>query len=59
MLSSMRCLVFRNQLPIETGLGYDFYSPSIASTSATVFDSRANNIEIENNDIKNELAMRT
>ena len=38
------------------GLGYDFSSPSIASISATVFVSLANNIETENNDVKNELA---
>ena len=38
-----------------TGLGYDFFSPSIASTSATVFVPFANNIETENNDVKNEL----
>ena len=40
----------------RTGLGYDFSSPSIASTSATVFVPPANNIETENNDVKNELA---
>ena len=39
-----------------TDLGYDFSSPSIASTSTTVFIPPANNIEIENNDVKNELA---
>ena len=39
-----------------TGLGYDFSSPSIASTSTTVFVPPANNIETENNDVKNELA---
>ena len=39
-----------------TGLGYDFFSPSIASTSTTVFVPPANNVEIENNDVKNELA---
>ena len=38
------------------GLEYDFSSPSIASTSATMFIPPANNIEIENNDVKNELA---
>ena len=38
-----------------TSLGYDFSSPSIASTSTTVFVPPANNIEIENNDVKNEL----
>ena len=36
-------------------LGYDFSSPSIASTSATVFVFLANNIETENNNVKNEL----
>ena len=40
----------------QTGLGYDFSSLSIASTSATMFVPPANNIETENNDVKNELA---
>lgn len=40
----------------RTSLGYNFSSPSIASTSATIFVPPANNIEIENNDVKNELA---
>ena len=40
----------------RTGLGYDFSSPSIASTSTTIFVPPTNNIEIENNDVKNELA---
>ena len=39
-----------------TRLGYDFSSPSIASASTTVFASLTNNVEIENNDVKNELA---
>ena len=39
-----------------TDLGYDFSSPSIASTSATVFVPPANNFETEKNDVKNELA---
>ena len=38
------------------GLGYDFSSSSIASTSTIVFVSSANNIETENNNVKNELA---
>ena len=38
------------------GLGYDFSFPSIVSTSTTVFVPLANNIEIENNVVKNELA---
>ena len=37
-------------------LGYDFSSSSIASTSTTVFVSPTNNVEFENNDVKNELA---
>ena len=38
------------------GLGYDFSSPSIASTSTTVLVSPTNNVEFENNDVKNVLA---
>ena len=37
-------------------LGYDFSSSSIASTSATIFVPPADNIETENNNVKNELA---
>ena len=40
----------------RTGLGYDFSSPSIASTSTPVFVPPTNNVKIENNDVKNELA---
>ena len=36
----------------QTGLGYDFSSPSIASTSTIVFAPPANNIETENNVVK-------
>ena len=42
----------------RTGLGYDLSSLSIASTSTTVFVPLANNIEIENNVVKNELASK-
>ena len=38
----------------RTSLGYDFSSPSIASTSTTIFIPLANNVETENNDVKNE-----
>ena len=38
-----------------TVLGYEFSSPSIASTSTTVFVSPTNNVEFENNDVKNVL----
>ena len=40
----------------RTGLGYDFSSPSIASTSTTIFVPPANNVETKNNEVKNELA---
>ena len=40
----------------QTDLGYDLSSPSIATSSTTVFVPPANNIEIENNDVKNKLA---
>ena len=39
-----------------TDLGNDFFSPSIASTSSTVFVLPANNVEIENNNVKTDLA---
>ena len=40
----------------RTSLGYDFSSPSIASTSSTVFVPLTNNVEIENNNVKTDLA---
>ena len=40
----------------RTCLGYGLSSHSIASTSTTVFIPPANNVEIENNVAKNELA---
>ena len=55
MLSLMKRLVFRNMLPI-TGLGHDFSFSSITSASITIFVLPANNIETENNEVKNELA---
>ena len=39
----------------RTSLGYDFSSPSIATSSTTFFVPPANNVETENNDVKNEL----
>ena len=38
------------------GLGYELSSLSIASISTTIFVPPANNVESENNDVKNELA---
>ena len=40
----------------HTGLGYDFSSSNIASTSATIFVPSSNNVEIENNNVKTDLA---
>ena len=40
----------------RTGLGYDFSSFNIAYTSVIAFVSPSNNVEIENNEIKTELA---
>ena len=40
----------------QTGLGYDFFSPSIASTSSTIFVLPANNVKIENTNAKTDLA---
>ena len=40
----------------QTGLGYDFFSPSIATSSTTIFVPPTNNVETENNDVKNKLA---
>ena len=37
-----------------TNLGYDFSSPSIASTSTTIFIPLTNNVETEKNYVKNE-----
>ena len=40
----------------RTGLGYGFSSSNIASTSTIVFVPPSNNVEIENNDVKTNLA---
>ena len=39
----------------RTGLGYGLSSSNIASSSTTVFVPLANNVKIENNEIKTEL----
>ena len=41
-----------------TYLGYGFSSSNIASTSTTVFVPPSNNVEIENNDVKTDLASK-
>ena len=40
----------------RTGIGYDFSSSNIASTNTIVFVSPSNNVEIENNNVKTNLA---
>ena len=40
----------------RTGLGYEFFSSNIASISTIVFVTPTNNIEIENNNVKTDLA---
>ena len=42
----------------QTGLGYDFSSSNTVSTNTTVFVPPSNNVEIENNDIKTNLASK-
>ena len=49
-------LNFQKSASDRIDLGYDFSSPSIASTSTTVFVSPANTVEFENNDVKTVLA---
>ena len=49
-------LSFKKSASDQTGLGYDFSSSNIASSSNTVFVSLANNVEYENNDVKTVLA---
>ena len=49
-------LSFQKATSDKTGLGYDFSSPDIASTSTTVFVSPTNNVNSENNEFKTEIA---
>ena len=49
-------LSLQKSISDQIGLRYDVSSSSIASTSTTVFVPPANNIETENNVVKNELA---
>ena len=51
-------LSFQKSTSNWTGLGYDFSSPGIASTSSTVFIPPANNVKIENNTIKTDLVSK-
>ena len=49
-------LSFQKSAFNRIGLGYDFSSPNIVSTNSTVFVPSANNAEIENNNVKIDLA---
>ena len=49
-------LSFQKSAFDRTGLGYDFSSPNIASSSTIVFVSPANNVNSKNNDVKTVLA---
>ena len=49
-------LSFQKSASNQTGLGYGLSSSNIASTSTTVFIPLSNNVEIENNDVKIDLA---
>ena len=49
-------LNFQKSASDRTGLGYDFSSSNVASSSTTVFVSPANNVESKNNDVKTVLA---
>ena len=49
-------LNFQKSVSDRIGLGYDFSSPNIASSSTIVFVSPTNNVESENTDVKTVLA---
>ena len=49
-------LSFQKSASDRTGLGYDFFSPNIASSSTTMFVSPANNVNSKNNECKTEIA---
>ena len=55
MQSLMRCNLQKSASD-RTGLGYGFSSYNIASTSTTIFVPPSNNVEIENIDVKTNLA---
>ena len=53
-LDEMLCL--QKSASDQTGLGYGFSSSNITSTSTIVFIPPSNNVEIENNNVKIDLA---
>ena len=48
-------LSFQKSSSDQIGLGYDFSSSNIVSSSTIVFVSPANNVDFENNDVKTVL----
>ena len=49
-------LIFQKTTSDKTGLGYEFSSPTIASSSTNVFVSPANNVISDNKESKTEIA---
>ena len=49
-------LNFQKAASNKIGLGHDFSSPNIASSSTTVFVSLVDNINSKNNEAKTEIA---
>ena len=49
-------LIIQKSASDRIGFGYGFSSSNVASTSTTVFVPPSNNVEIENNDMKTDLA---
>ena len=55
----MRCSVQSSEICFNRiGLGYDFFSPNIATSSTTVFVTLAYNVESVNTDVKTVLASK-
>ena len=48
--------IFQKSASDRIGLGYDFSSPNIASSSTTMFVLATNNVNSEKNDVKTVLA---
>ena len=49
-------LSFQKAASDKIGLGYDFSSPNIASSSTIVFVSPANNVNFKNDEAKTKIA---
>ena len=49
-------LSFQKAASDKTGLGYDFYSPNIASSSTTMFVSLVDNVNSKNDETKTKIA---